>query len=60
MVGLSERLRAKPLPDKSRAEKAYTSLVQDDNFRSAYLRSTADEEQVRKRIQLAVQAFRNI
>jgi hypothetical protein len=57
MVGLSERLRSKPLPDKGRIGKAYAQLVQDDDFRSSYLKATADEEQVRNRIELAIEAF---
>lgn len=60
MVGLLERLHTKPAPDKSRTKRAYEALLQKDDFRSSYLKATADEERVRERMRLAVQAFRSV
>jgi hypothetical protein len=57
MVGLSERLRSKVAPDKKKARGAYETLLKDSGYRDAYLKSTADEESVRSRIQAAIDAF---
>ena len=57
MIGVSERLKKKLVPDSRKVRGAYNALLRDDVFRAAYLKSTADEEQVRKRLGLAIAAF---
>jgi uncharacterized protein with ParB-like and HNH nuclease domain len=56
MVGLAQRLTTGPLPAE-RVKKAYDELVNDVDFRAATERSTADEEVVKARIELALGAF---
>lgn len=58
MVGLATRLAAKPQPPSlSDVAAAYQSLLADSEYRRACERSTADEENVAKRIRLATEAF---
>jgi hypothetical protein len=60
MIGLSERLKNKIAPDKKDAREAYDALLKDRAYRNAYLKATADEEQVRTRIQIAIDAFSRV
>lgn len=61
MVGLSVRLRSGGSPpDASRVKREYERLLSDDAFRSAYTKATADEEQVERRIKLAIAAFASV
>ncbi|MFX4223322.1 MAG: hypothetical protein ACMVO3_21505 [Thalassobaculum sp.] len=57
MVGVAERLRSEAPIDLHEIKTAYDGLMQDGQFQAAYLRSTADEENVAARINLAVSAF---
>lgn len=60
MVGLARRLDSGPMPSDSAVSAAYDTLVANDEFRQACERATADEENVRKRISLATNAFAQI
>jgi hypothetical protein len=60
MVGLSRRLKSEKKPNLSELRKVYDVLLKGDEFRAAYLRATADEEQVKSRIKLATDAFASI
>lgn len=57
MVALWELLRSGKRPEAARLQEAFRVLLENPCFRSAYLRSTADEEQVRKRIEIAVRSL---
>ena len=57
MVGVSRRLEYGPIKDLPGLKIAYEKLLLDTNFQEAYIRSTADEEKVRNRIELATAAF---
>ncbi|KQW30823.1 hypothetical protein ASE36_00525 [Rhizobium sp. Root274] len=57
MVGLAKRLDAGAIPSDENVAAAYNSLIATDEFRQACERATADEENVRKRIALATEAF---
>lgn len=57
MVGLSRRLAINTPLDPERLRSAYTDLLADAEFESAYGKSTSDEEQVRKRIRVATEHF---
>jgi len=60
MVGVSERLSSGPITDKTAFVTAYDRLLTDERFIDAYTRSTADEEKVKLRTNLAKSAFQNI
>lgn len=60
MVGLARRLDAGPEPADNKVSMAYEKLVLNEEFRQACERATADEENVRKRIALATNAFSSI
>jgi Protein of unknown function DUF262 len=58
MIGLSRRLaNKKQKPTGAAIKKAYEKLLANDEFRAAYSRATADEEQVKSRLKLATDAF---
>jgi hypothetical protein len=58
MVGLARRLSANnSAPKPEDIASAYTALLEDATYRAACERSTADEENVARRIQLATDAF---
>lgn len=57
MVGLARRLKNHTPPLDEAVAAAYDTLTADDAFRQACERSTADEENVRKRLTLATAAF---
>jgi hypothetical protein len=57
MVGLARRLERKPYPDPHRIKEAYNNLVQDKDYSEATSRSTADEKFVKRRLEMATEAF---
>jgi hypothetical protein len=57
MIGLSRRLAKNKKPNAAALKKAHDTLLKSDEYRAAYLRATADEEQVKTRIKLATDAF---
>lgn len=59
-VGLAKRLDRGPINDTLAAQKAYQSLIANEEFVSKCRRATANEENVRERIRLACAAFANI
>jgi hypothetical protein len=60
MVGVARRLARGGEPDDGRFKTAYEGLVADEHFRAAYVRSTSDEEQVRRRVEVATEAFARV
>ncbi|TBY28407.1 DUF262 domain-containing protein [Rhizobium leguminosarum bv. viciae] len=60
MVGLARRLERNPDPSDQAVALAYDALVAQDEFRQACERSTADEDNVRKRLTLSTAAFADI
>jgi hypothetical protein len=60
MIGLSERLKSGPISDAHAANEAYQALLADPQYKDAYTRSTADEEKVKQRMQLAIGAFAGV
>nr|WP_241003906.1 DUF262 domain-containing protein [Magnetospirillum aberrantis] len=60
MVGVAKRLdRSDPIND-SKLEFAYDSLIANDEFKQACEQSTSLEDNVRKRLMLAVEAFSGV
>ncbi len=57
---LARRLAAKEAPADDAALSAYNALLQNARFIEGYIRSTADEENVKKRMEEAEKAFANI
>ncbi len=60
MVGVSERLQAGAIVDIGAFTATYDKLLATQEFRDAYTRSTADEDKVRLRIELAKSAFAKV
>lgn len=60
MVGCATRLTLGDITNVDAVRTAYDSLLNDDRFRRYYERATADEESVRNRIALAIDAFRSL
>jgi hypothetical protein len=57
MVGLATRVQQGEIKDSEKVRAAYDELLASKAFRAAYLRSTADEESVKQRTKLAIEAF---
>lgn len=60
MMGLAKRLEATPTPSDEDVKAAYEKLIANDEFKQACGRATADEENVRRRLELATAAFADI
>jgi hypothetical protein len=60
MVGLARRLQCKEVNNYDAIKKVYLSLLDSESFQSAYKRATSDEDNVRKRLQIATEAFSNV
>ena len=60
MVGLAVRLARGPVGQEAAISDRYDALLADDQFTSSYQRSTANEESVHRRIELAIRAFEPI
>jgi Protein of unknown function DUF262 len=57
---LAHRLAVKAEPQTEAALAAYKELLQNERFIDGYIRSTADEENVKKRMEEAEKAFANV
>ena len=57
MVGIAKRLEQGPIRDLKELNSAYKRLLSNKSFIAAYIRSTADEECVRMRLDLAITTF---
>lgn len=57
---LAHRLGQSAAPDEGAARQAYAKLLLNDRFIEGYIRSTADEENVKKRMEEAENAFGSI
>lgn len=60
MVGLCKRLQRGHVEDLGQVKKAYDSLLGEEGFRAAYMKSTAGPESVRLRFELAQLAFEDV
>ncbi|MCU0674228.1 MAG: DUF262 domain-containing protein [Myxococcota bacterium] len=56
-VGIASALNSGRSLSSSKARKAFDALLRDEDYLSAVSRSTADEEQVKTRIEKSVRAF---
>lgn len=57
MVGLTHRLASGPISEREQVRHVYDQLLDDQRFVDATIRSTADQERVRLRVEQAVEAF---
>ncbi|MFC7893396.1 DUF262 domain-containing protein [Streptomyces sp. NPDC057381] len=60
MVGVMRRLQAGEITDHAQLKAAYSDLMQDQEYREATTYSTAAEESVAERVQLATDAFAGV
>ena len=60
MVGLDRRLQSKPAPPAEAVALAYDHLLNSDDYRRSYARSTANEDRVQQRLALATKAFADL
>lgn len=60
MIGCCRRLRKGAIRDNGSVVTAYDTLLANDSFKKYYQRSTADEESVRNRIELATSSFADL
>ncbi len=59
-TALAHRLAMGDVPDAAEASAAYETLLANPRFVEGYIRSTADEENVKKRMEEAANAFAGI
>lgn len=60
MVGCADRVSQGPVEDSAALRVAYLSLLNHEEFQKNYKRATADDESVKSRIRLAIEAFANL
>lgn len=60
MVGLAARLAKGPVTSGPCLAAAYNALLSEPSYASAYRRATADEENVRTRMNCAIEAFSSV
>lgn len=60
MVGVMHRLAAAPVTDLTAMKDAYDKLIANPEFTTATVSSTAAEDSVRNRLNLAIAAFQNV
>jgi hypothetical protein len=56
-VGMARRLDQRTSPDPAGVRDAYLALLEDAEFQFVYVRATADEASVTRRIEMATEAF---
>jgi len=57
MVAVADRLESGPKPSPEALLSTYDLLLADENFKKGWVRSTADEENVKLRMEAAIKAF---
>jgi hypothetical protein len=60
MVGVARRLERGPIKNSAAFERAYAKLIDDSDYMFATTSSTAAEESVELRLDLATKAFRTV
>ena len=60
MVGLAQRLASRSVADVDEVKRRYTSLLRDDDFETAMLTSTTTTANVRARLSLGIEAFKDV
>ena len=57
MLGCALRLDSGPVHDKAAVRTTYEGLLDNDEFKKYYQRATADDESVKNRMKLSIEAF---
>jgi hypothetical protein len=57
MVGCALRLDRGGIKNKKSVQSTYESLLKDEDFKRCYERATADDESVKNRMRLSIDAF---
>lgn len=60
MIGIARRLEKGLILDRKKLVEAYTQLITDDQFKDLVSTSTADELNVKQRLLIATNAFKNL
>jgi len=60
MVGVAHRLQLRPVSDTQHLHQIYLSLLETEAYRAAVEKATADEENVRTRVNLAKEKFSEV
>lgn len=60
MVGVTKRMQRSAITKKTSLNTAFSELLEETEFITAITTSTSDEENVRKRIQKAIEVFSNV
>ena len=60
MVGFARRLKRGPIEDIDKLRQAYNNLLHDDDFESGTYTSTTTAANVRNRLKLAIEAFKDV
>jgi hypothetical protein len=60
MFGIAKRLEHSSIQDCDQLQKQYDSLLSDDEFKRLYNSGTTDETNIRRRLQLATEAFKDV
>ena len=60
MVGVAVRLERGPISDAAALSEAYDSLIRDQAYLQAVEQATANEEAVRSRMALSIEAFAGV
>lgn len=60
LVGVATRLRDGAITNSHSLQKAYYELLDNDEYRQATETATTDEENVQKRLMIAIHAFKNV
>jgi len=60
MVGVASRLRDGVISNSQSFKRAYYELLDNEEYRQATETATTDEENVQKRLNIAIQAFANV
>jgi hypothetical protein len=60
MVGIAHRLKKGAITDRAAIAEAYTNLFKDKAYQAAFVRATSDDESVRSRLKIAIDAFYNV
>jgi hypothetical protein len=59
-VGIAARIERNATFEPARLKAAYETLLENPEFRKRYARATADEDNVKERFSLALEAFANV
>ena len=60
MVALARRMQAGPIKDANGIRHQYEELLKNEDFRGAYMKATANAENVQRRVSMATAAFKSV